>query len=75
MPPLPIISGKEAVRVFAEFGFEFVRQKGSHMAMTKPGHILTLSVPDHDELDRGTLRSLIRKAGVSVDEFIDALDK
>ena len=42
--------------------------------MAKPGHIATLSIPDHPEVARGTLRSLTQKGGVSLDEFLQALD-
>jgi hypothetical protein len=41
--------------------------------MTKEGHIATLSIPDHPQVARGTLRSLIARAGISLDEFIAAL--
>lgn len=43
------------------------------MIMIKPGMTTTLSVPDHKELDTGTLRALIRKAGLTVQEFIDLI--
>lgn len=43
--------------------------------MTKEGHIATLSVPKHDEVARGTLRTLIARAGISVEEFLNALEK
>ena len=46
-----------------------VRQTGSHMIMTKPHTEATLSIPRHKELDRGTLRKLIKHAGLTVDEF------
>ena len=69
MPSLPVISGREARRAFEREGWAFDRQKGSHMMLTKPGARMTLSIPDHRELDRGLLRSLIRDAGMSVDEF------
>jgi predicted RNA binding protein YcfA (HicA-like mRNA interferase family) len=49
------------------------RQSGSHLVLTKQGQGVVLSIPNHRELDRGTLRSQIRLAGVTVDEFIVAL--
>jgi len=73
MPPLPVITGREAVNVFLRTGWVLARQKGSHMILIKSGELITLSVPDHKTLDRGTLRSLIRKAGMTVDEFINPL--
>lgn len=73
MPPLPIISGREAVAAFIVLGWVAVRQRGSHIIMTKNGATASLSIPDHRELDRETLRALIRTAGVDVEEFVGAL--
>ena len=64
------MSGREVVRIFEVFGGEMVRQIGSHMVMVKDGEIVTLSVPDHREVAKGTLRSLIRNAGLTVNEFV-----
>ncbi len=69
MPPLPNLSGKEVVRVFKRFGWNVARQKGSHIILIKENHIVTLSVPDHKEVAKGTLRSLIRASGLTVAEF------
>lgn len=71
MPPVPILRPSEVVRTFQKLGWQVVRQKGSHIIMTKPGHIATLSIPNHPEVARGTLRSLISKAGVTVEQFLD----
>ena len=73
MPRLPPVSGREAVSAFERAGFEVRRQRGSHIVMTKPGHPETLSVPDHRELQAGTLRALIRKARLSVEQFEELL--
>ena len=70
---LPVISGREAVRVFGTFGWQVARQASSHIILTKPGEIVTLSVPDHNEVAKGTLRSLIRLANLTVDEFVAAM--
>ncbi len=67
---LPVMSGREVVRVFEAFGWVLRRQVGSHMVMTKDGEGATLSVPDHKEVSRGLLRALIRDAGLTVDEFV-----
>jgi predicted RNA binding protein YcfA (HicA-like mRNA interferase family) len=73
MPPaLPVLSGREAVRIFESFGWQAVRQKGSHIVMVKDGEIATLSIPDHREIAKCTLRGLIRAAGLSIGEFIAA---
>lgn len=69
MPQLPVISGRQAVTAFQKAGFEVRRRGGSHMVMTKPGFPATLSVPDHRELKPGTLRALVRKAGLTIDQF------
>ena len=50
----------------------FRRQTGSHMILTKAGSLASLSIPDHRELAPGTLRKLIRSAGVTVAQFRDA---
>jgi predicted RNA binding protein YcfA (HicA-like mRNA interferase family) len=73
MPALPQVSGRETVRAFESFGWQVVRQRGSHIVLVKDGSIVTLSVPDHKEVAKGTLRSLIRSAGLTVSEFVDAL--
>jgi predicted RNA binding protein YcfA (HicA-like mRNA interferase family) len=70
---LPVCSGEQAVRVFVAFGWTVQRQRGSHVILTKPGSIVSLSVPDHRELARGTLRKLIRFAGLTVEQFASAL--
>lgn len=70
---LPVISGPEAVRVFARFGWTVARQASSHIVLVKPGEIATLSVPNHRELAKETLRSLIRTANLSVEQFAAAM--
>lgn len=72
---LPLITGRQAVRAFEKLGWTFVRQKGSHMILTKPGSPASLSVPDHSPIARGTLRSLIRASGHSIEEFLAALNQ
>ena len=69
---LPLMSGREVVRVFESLGWEAVRQAGSHIIMTKDEELITLSVPAHREVAKGTLRSLIRAAGLTVEEFVAA---
>ena len=73
MPSLPILSGKEVVKRLEKLGWHVARQSGSHTVMIKDGEVATLSVPDHKEVAKGTLRSLIRAANVTVNEFIKAL--
>jgi len=63
------ISGARAAKAFGKFGWQVRGQVGSHLVMTKPGVRANLSIPQHKELSVGTLRSLLRSAGISVEEF------
>lgn len=72
MARLPRLSGREVVRVFESLGWEKVRQSSSHIILVREGHQTTLSVPDHKEVAVGTLRSLIRSAGLTVEVFTEA---
>lgn len=73
MGKLGNISGKDAVKVFQKLGWQQIGQVGSHVVMVKAGMRVNLSIPQHKELSVGTLRALIRNAGLSVDEFIELL--
>lgn len=73
MEKLPLISGREAVKAFARAGYAIRRQTGSHIILRKDNPFSQIVVPDHKMLDRGTLRSLIRSAGLSVEEFVGLL--
>jgi len=73
MSSLPLLKPREVVKAFEKLGWEVVRQRSSHIILTKEGHIATLSVPNHPEVARGTLRSLIARAGINMEEFLEAL--
>lgn len=74
MAKLPRVSGRKAAEAFQKAGFRFVREgKGDHMIYRRDEPFAQLSIPFHDELDRGTLRALIRQAGMTVDEFVKLL--
>lgn len=75
MSIVPILRPKQVVKAFEKLGWEVARQRGSHIILTKVGHVATLSIPNHPEVARGTLRSLIARAGISVDEFLEALER
>jgi predicted RNA binding protein YcfA (HicA-like mRNA interferase family) len=75
MPTVPVLKPREVVRAFEKLGWEIARQRGSHIILTKAGHIATLSVPNHPEVARGTLRSLINRSGLTVEQFLQALEK
>lgn len=70
MGKLGNISGKEAAKAFERAGWISMGQVGSHLVMVKPGVRVNLSIPQHKELSVGTLRALIRNAGMTVDEFL-----
>ena len=72
MPALPLFRPGDVVRAFERLGWQVARQRGSHIVLTKPGAVVTLSVPDHPQVARGTLRTLIAKAGLTVEEFLAA---
>jgi len=69
MSGLPRISGRECIRALVKAGFYIKRQEGSHIILRRDEPFAQLVVPDHQELDRGILRAIIRQAGLSVDAF------
>jgi predicted RNA binding protein YcfA (HicA-like mRNA interferase family) len=75
MPSLPVLSGREVVRAFQKNGWTIARQRGSHIILIKQGSPATLSVPDHREIAKGTLRGLIRASDLTVEAFIDLMLK
>jgi predicted RNA binding protein YcfA (HicA-like mRNA interferase family) len=74
-PRLPVISGDELIRALAKFGYEAVRQKGSHVRLRHPTDTkkLPVTVPLHDEIAFGTLRRILRDAGLTVEQLIASL--
>ena len=73
MGKLGNISGREAATAFQKAGWQIVGQVGSHLMLCKTGVRANLSVPQHKELSVGTLRALIRCAGMTVEEFLALL--
>lgn len=73
MSRLPRISGRECVKALGKVGFYLKRQEGSHMILRRDDPFAQVVVPDHKELDGGTLRAIIRQAGFGVDEFVKLL--
>ena len=71
MPKLPDVSGREARRALERLGFAFKRQSGSHVILRRGNR--GCLVPMHREISRGTLRGILDQAGVSLEEFTDAL--
>jgi predicted RNA binding protein YcfA (HicA-like mRNA interferase family) len=75
MPPVPLLRPRDVIGAFQRLGWEVARRRGSHIILTKTGHIATLSIPNHPEVARGTLRALIARAGLTVEEFLEATAK
>jgi predicted RNA binding protein YcfA (HicA-like mRNA interferase family) len=69
---LPVCSGADAVRAFCRLGYVVDHQTGSHIILRHP-NLRRLTIPDHRELAKGTLRSLIREAGISKEQFAELL--
>lgn len=70
MPRLPVLSGAQIVKALERLGFERVRQRGSHVVLRRDGHGCV--VPLHREVKTGTLVGVLRQAGVSLDQFLEA---
>ena len=73
MSKLPSLSGKQCVNALQKVGFVYKRQTCSHIVLRRDDPFSQLVVPNHDELDRGTLRAIIRQSDISVDEFLKLL--
>ena len=71
MSRLPVVSSEQLVTALNKVGFVFIRQKGSHIRLEKQTDkgIIKLTVPRHRMIKRGTLREIIKDAGLTVDEF------
>ncbi|MFZ1322615.1 MAG: type II toxin-antitoxin system HicA family toxin [Ignavibacteria bacterium] len=65
MPKLKKLSGKEVISILNQFGFEVINQRGSHIKLRriKDNFKQTLLIPNHKEIDTGTLRAIVRQAG------------
>ena len=71
MPKLKSLSGREVIKIFEYLGFSVLSQKGSHVKLRKiltDGTSQTLTIPNHKELDKGTLKAILRQAGRYVSE-------
>ena len=73
MSKLPQVSGADVVRALAKVGFTLRRQHGSHMILRRDNPFAQTVVPNHRQIDRGTLRAILRQTGLSVDEFNELL--
>ncbi|MCL4511163.1 MAG: type II toxin-antitoxin system HicA family toxin [Bacteroidetes bacterium] len=70
----PVVSGKEVIKALSKIGYEFDHQRGSHIVLRQmKAPFRRITVPNHDEIARGTLRSIIREAGLTLEEFSSLL--
>lgn len=75
MTKLPRISGRDCVRALERGGFVVKRQNASHIVLRRDEPFAQLVVPDHKELDRGTLRAILRQAALDIDDFTTLLSR
>lgn len=73
MSKMPRVSGQETVNALGKVGFYVRRQQGSHIILRRDDPFAQTVVPNHRELDTGTLRAIIRQVGIGVDDFIKLL--
>ena len=74
MSTLPHVSGRKVVQALIKIGYERDRQKGSHIVMRQVSYPhRRIVVPDHKEVAKGTLRAIIRHAGLTVEDFTKLL--
>jgi predicted RNA binding protein YcfA (HicA-like mRNA interferase family) len=73
MTSVPQVSGRQCVAALLKKGFKFKRQSGSHIILRRDEPFAQVVVPDHKTLDRGTLRAILRQAGMTTEEFITLL--
>lgn len=74
MSTLPQVSGRDTVKALGKIGYEFDRQRGSHIILRQAvSPFRRIVVPDHKTVAKGTLRGIIRQTGLTVEEFISLL--
>ncbi len=74
MPKLPILSGKEIIKILSKIGFKHIRTKGSHAILSKEDKEkgkITIPIPLHRELAKGTLKSIMNQAGLKLEKLLD----
>ena len=78
MPKLPILSGKEMIKILGKIGFVHIRTSGSHAILNRQDLIkgkITLPVPLHPELAKGTLKSIMNQAGFELEDLLKIMGK
>ena len=74
---LPVISGRQVIKALTKAGFEVAGRKGSHVKLKRKvdEKVFIIIVPDHAELARGTMKSILRQANVTREEFLKLLEE
>jgi len=72
---LPVVSGRKVIKALTKAGFKVAGKKGSHMKLKKKVNdkVFVVIVPDHAELARGTLKSILRQANITREDFLKLL--
>lgn len=74
MSKLPVVSGKDLIKAFAKIGYEVDHQKGSHIILRQINTpFRRLTIPNHKEIAKGTLKAIIRESGLTVDELVNMI--
>lgn len=73
MPKLPVLSAREVIKVLKKFGFQVYRQTGSHIHLWNEERKVLVTIPNHQELAKGTLISIIKQAKIEREEFLSKL--
>ena len=73
MSRIPVVSGKKCVKILEKFGFVVYRQRGSHVTLVRDNPPNQTTVPLHKELDRGTLKAILKQTNIGLEEFTDKL--
>ena len=76
MPKLPILSGKKLIKILYKIGFKHIRTRGSHAILNKEDSEkgkITIPIPLHPELAKGTLKSIMKQAGINLEEVLDLI--
>ena len=73
MPKIPIVSSIQVIKILVKFGYETDHQTGSHIILRHRETHKRLTVPNHREIARGTLKAILEEAGLTIAEFTDLL--
>jgi predicted RNA binding protein YcfA (HicA-like mRNA interferase family) len=73
MSRIPVVSGKKCVKTLEKFGFVVYRQRGSHVTLVRDNPPNQTTIPLHKELDRGTLKAILKQTNVGLEEFTEKL--